>query len=45
MQGVRGNEDEEKEEPEVQNDNQISIIQSVNKKNLNEDDARAYMKL
>jgi hypothetical protein len=29
----------------VQNDNQISVLQSVNKKNLNEDNARAYMKL
>ena len=45
MQGVKSNEDEEGEEPEVQNDNQISVLQSVNKKNLNEDNTRAYMKL
>jgi hypothetical protein len=32
-QGTKPNQDEEGEEPEKQNDNQISIIQSVNKKN------------
>ena len=39
------NEDEEGEEPEKQNDNQVSIIQSLNKKNLTDDNAKAYMKL
>ena len=39
------NDDEEGEEPEKQNDNQVSIIQSLNKKNLTDDNAKAYMKL
>lgn len=44
-QTTKVNEDEEGEEPEKQNKNQVSILQSLNKKNLTEDDARAYIKL